>query len=171
MRQSIIVEIREWIIDAWHSLLDYDTRMPPKKHELIQAERDQNRALRLKNDEMRALRAKDRRKEKDQKKEEWAQYLLEQNGLAREEREAQNMKWELQSPDRSQRGGFRRCRYCGGELVPKARSTDSGVGCLILIVGLVLTPFLIGIPIIIAGIYFMLKSEKYVKCRKCGCAG
>jgi len=59
------------------------------------------------------------------------------------------------------------CRHCGGALKKKKEAKSEAAGCLISIIGLALTYFIIGIPILIAGIYLMFKSERFWQCRKC----
>lgn len=56
----------------------------------------------------------------------------------------------------------------GGRLKKIRRATNEGSGCIVLILGLALTPVLIGIPIIFYGVYLMSKVEKYYVCKTCG---
>jgi ribosomal protein L37AE/L43A len=59
------------------------------------------------------------------------------------------------------------CSKCGGGLRKEASAKSEGSGCLIVLVGLVLAPILIGIPIVIYGIHLMSKKEGTWRCRKC----
>ena len=60
------------------------------------------------------------------------------------------------------------CARCGGHLKRGADAKSEGSGCLILVVGLLLTPILIGIPLILYGLHLMSKREGFWRCRKCG---
>ncbi len=60
-----------------------------------------------------------------------------------------------------------RCVHCGGQLVKGKKATNEGAGCLILLVGLLLAPVIIGIPIIIVGLVMMLSKETIWKCQHC----
>lgn len=60
------------------------------------------------------------------------------------------------------------CARCGGALLKTRRAPQEGIGCLLLIVGIVLTPLLIGIPVVVAGIFLMCKTEHFYQCRRCG---
>lgn len=69
-----------------------------------------------------------------------------------------------------------RCSRCGGPMKRKSRSVDCWGGCLVstilILVGLVGSPFLIGIPILAAGALLLViigfKRETYWACRSCG---
>ncbi len=63
---------------------------------------------------------------------------------------------------------WNQCRRCLGLLVLRSESTDNGTGCLVLLVGLLFAPVLIGIPIAIYGIVLMNKSRRYLHCTGCG---
>lgn len=60
------------------------------------------------------------------------------------------------------------CSNCGSPLKKGKEAKSEGTGCLIAILGLVLTPVLIGIPIILYGIHLMGKREGFWRCTKCG---
>lgn len=60
------------------------------------------------------------------------------------------------------------CASCGGALKKGATATSEGSGCLIAIVGLLLVPFLIGIPILLWGLHLAGKREGYWQCKRCG---
>lgn len=72
--------------------------------------------------------------------------------------------------------GAARCTYCAGPLQRKTRSVDCWGGCLVsvvlILVGLLGAPFLIGIPILAAGALLLiivgLKRESYWRCQSCG---
>jgi hypothetical protein len=59
------------------------------------------------------------------------------------------------------------CRHCGGQLKTEAKATSQGTGCLLIVLGLVLTPVLIGIPLVLYGIHLGSKREGLWRCRKC----
>lgn len=72
------------------------------------------------------------------------------------------------APPQKHAGPPDNCSHCGGKLKKGAEAKSEGIGCLILIIGLVLTPILIGIPIIIYGIHLMSKREGFWRCKNCG---
>lgn len=59
------------------------------------------------------------------------------------------------------------CWHCGGKLKKGREGKHSGSGCLIILVGLLLAPLLIGIPIILYGIYLGGKANAFWQCRNC----
>ncbi len=48
------------------------------------------------------------------------------------------------------------------------RATQEGIGCILLLVGLLLTPALIGIPLVLYAIGLMGRLECRMECTKCG---
>ena len=66
------------------------------------------------------------------------------------------------------RGPPHECWHCGGGLRKEREAKHSGSGCLIILVGLLLAPVLIGIPIIIYGLHLGSKAKGFWRCRKCG---
>lgn len=63
-----------------------------------------------------------------------------------------------------------KCHKCGGDMVKKTagdKSTESS-GCLLLILGVVLTPIIIGIPLIIYSLSLMNKKKGLWVCKNCG---
>lgn len=60
------------------------------------------------------------------------------------------------------------CSQCGGHLKKGVDAKSEGTGCLILLVGLLLSPLLLGIPIALYGLNLMTKREGFWRCRKCG---
>jgi hypothetical protein len=62
---------------------------------------------------------------------------------------------------------FDSCRSCGGKLRKTSEAKSEGSGCLILILGIFLTPFIIGIFLIIFGLHLMMKKEGFWYCTKC----
>ena len=72
------------------------------------------------------------------------------------------------SPSQPQyKGPPEECSHCGGKLKKRKEAKFEGAGCIILILGLVLTPFIIGIPILLYGIHLMSKREGFWRCKKC----
>ena len=59
------------------------------------------------------------------------------------------------------------CSLCGGSLKKGTDAKSEGSGCLILLFGLLLSPFLLGIPIALYGLHLMSKREGFWRCRKC----
>ena len=60
------------------------------------------------------------------------------------------------------------CSSCGGPLKAGKEAKSEGSGCLIAVVGLLLAPVLIGIPIVLYGLHVMGKREGFWRCTKCG---
>jgi len=65
------------------------------------------------------------------------------------------------------RGPPRECSHCGGKLRKTHEATNSGSGCIIGILGLCLTPVLVGIPILLYGLHLMGKTRSLWQCKKC----
>ena len=65
-------------------------------------------------------------------------------------------------------GPPKNCRHCGGKIKKGTEAKSEGSGCLVLLVGLVLSPALIGIPIAIYGLFMMNKREGFWRCKSCG---
>lgn len=141
------MKIREGAIASWYAFIDWDNPRSRKKKQAIDAKRIQGKKRRLVRDLER-------------------QVLAQKFQQQREVRNQHHLT-ESQKPAVS----AQRCRHCGGAMVISSRSPQSGVGCLILLVGLILSPVLIGIPIIIAGLVFMSKTENLWKCSRCGAIG
>ena len=59
------------------------------------------------------------------------------------------------------------CRLCGGSLKKEKKATREGSGCIIALIGLLLSPFLIGIFILLYGLNLMSKREALWRCKKC----
>lgn len=60
------------------------------------------------------------------------------------------------------------CPRCGGELSYQVEKTDTGTGCIVILLGVLLAPILIGLVIIFFGIHLMGKTKTYWHCRSCG---
>lgn len=71
------------------------------------------------------------------------------------------------APSPIYRGPPHDCRYCGGHLKAKREVENGGTGCLLVIVGALLTPVLIGIPIIMLGLHLGTKGKGYWECQRC----
>lgn len=72
------------------------------------------------------------------------------------------------SVPRSFKGPPDECLNCGGALKKGAEKPQEPMGCLLAILGLVLTPVLIGIPVLIYAIVLMGKRVAFWKCQRCG---
>lgn len=59
------------------------------------------------------------------------------------------------------------CRHCGGRLAKEREAKHSGSSCLIILVGLLLTPVLIGIPVILYGLHLGSKCDGWWRCKSC----
>lgn len=70
------------------------------------------------------------------------------------------------SPQRF-KGPPHECWYCGGRLAKGKEHGNTGTGCLIVILGLVLSPVLIGIPILLYGVHLSGKAQGHWRCRRC----
>ena len=60
------------------------------------------------------------------------------------------------------------CSICGGVLKKGLDAPDRGSGCIVMILGLLLTPVLIGIPIVLVGVAIAAKREGFWRCKNCG---
>lgn len=145
------------MIAKWHGFLDYDKKLPQRKRDAIRLDREKKKTERLKLDAMRISKAEATAREAKEKAD------IEQK-TRREQREIENRRYELTPPNQRKPA----CPFCGCEMTRKSQSTDSGIGCLILIIGLVFSPFLIGIPLLFVGIHYMSKKRTIVACPKCG---
>lgn len=61
-----------------------------------------------------------------------------------------------------------RCEQCKSFLYWVVEFPEHGTGCLIALVGLLLSPFLIGIPIMIYGYSMTNRSKRHWHCSGCG---
>lgn len=59
------------------------------------------------------------------------------------------------------------CSVCGGPLIAGKEAKNGGSGCAFALIGLVLTPVIIGIPILLYGIHLGTKREGYWQCKNC----
>ena len=148
------LKIRESLIRGWHWVSDYDTKMSDAKAAKTAKARAKSQAERFRTD---AVKTEANRRKLENKEQAWQtriQDLRQQKHLD-----------DTQPEDFS---AINRCPGCGRRMVAQSRKTDSSSGCLILILGLALTPVLIGIPIILVGIHYMGKKEKFWGCSHCG---
>jgi ribosomal protein L37AE/L43A len=60
------------------------------------------------------------------------------------------------------------CPKCLIKMDQGTGSKNKGLGLVILIIGIVLAPIIVGIPVAVFGLYLMFKSDGYWVCRKCG---
>lgn len=60
------------------------------------------------------------------------------------------------------------CARCGGTIRKTSAATSEGSGCLIALVGLLLAPLLIGIPILIWGLSMASRRVGFWECQRCG---
>lgn len=65
------------------------------------------------------------------------------------------------------RGPPHDCRHCGGHLKARREVENGSMGCLLVIIGALLTPVLIGIPIIMLAIHLGTKGKGYWECQRC----
>lgn len=65
------------------------------------------------------------------------------------------------------RGPPHDCRHCGGGLRAENEAESGASGCLVAIVGLLLAPFLLGIPIVLYGLHLMMKRRGLYRCKAC----
>lgn len=65
------------------------------------------------------------------------------------------------------RGPPHDCRYCGGELKKKREVDHGAAGCMLLLIGLLLTPIIIGFLIMLLGLHFGSKGRGFWVCRRC----
>ena len=61
------------------------------------------------------------------------------------------------------------CKQCGRYMHKDSKPENEGMGCLLIVIGLVLCPFIIGIPVLIVGIVQFCKKQGLWVCEKCGC--
>ncbi|MGE0709327.1 MAG: hypothetical protein AB7N76_35045 [Planctomycetota bacterium] len=66
------------------------------------------------------------------------------------------------------RGPPYECRDCGGALKKGSDASAEGIGCIVTILGLVLVPLCLGIPVFLYGLNLILKREGFWRCRNCG---
>lgn len=60
------------------------------------------------------------------------------------------------------------CHHCGERLHLHSRRPSEGTGILVFLVGLLLAPVLIGIPLIVGGIMKMAEKVYWRGCHDCG---
>lgn len=151
-------KFREWLIRVWHGVLDFDTEIPAKKKAAILKRREDARRGRLAEDAAydRATASKRYKNEKTRE-------------LAAADEKQQQI--ERARYDAEMRARQPKCRVCSGLIVIHTRTPQGGMGCLLIVIGLCLSPFLIGIPVAIYGIVLTGKTEKYPACQSCGCSG
>jgi transposase-like protein len=60
------------------------------------------------------------------------------------------------------------CWRCGGRYTLITQTPHKGSGCVVVALGLIFAPVLIGIILIIYGIQMMGETQSYWQCRSCG---
>jgi len=60
------------------------------------------------------------------------------------------------------------CQHCGGEMRKRKEAKSSGMGCLLIVIGILLTPVIIGIPLIVYGAHIGSKRRGLWVCKHCG---
>lgn len=65
------------------------------------------------------------------------------------------------------RGPPHDCRYCGGRVVKKADAEHGTTGCILLVLGIVLAPLIIGFFIILLALHVGTKRKAYWLCTRC----
>lgn len=73
--------------------------------------------------------------------------------------------WQQLSPELQKRYQY---RHCGGQYKLIATRPNEGTGCIIMILGLLFAPIIIGIPILIYGFRMKNKTHSYWQCGDCG---
>lgn len=72
-------------------------------------------------------------------------------------------------PPREPQGASRPCGNCGGSrFTAFDEKKNEGFGCVLLVLGLILAPVLIGIPIVVAALFMMNSTEEWWVCDSCG---
>jgi hypothetical protein len=140
-------KIREGALTVWYSLLDYDRKFPAEKRRIELERRNSNRLARLVSDDKKR-RVKNRQRQVQlRERQQAAELELMPDMNPPHDREQDQGAQIIYAPvHRPQFRGAGICPACGRGMKKGARSTDSGSGCLISIVGLFLTPILCGIP-------------------------
>lgn len=163
--------IREGIISAWFAVLDYDRKIPAWKREKATKDRERAKGERF---------SRDRRREKsrlEKQEENRIRFAKREEARVRSAKATQRIEVlppvergivATQAHYQPMMRGHGLCPACGSRMKKGARASSSGSGCLILIVGLFLTPFLIGIPLILVGLHYMSKRDGFWRCTRCG---
>ena len=64
------------------------------------------------------------------------------------------------------------CQQCNGVMVKKSEAAQTGMGCLLLVIGIILCftgiGALIGIPVILVGLWLGSKKKGWWVCKNCG---
>jgi uncharacterized protein YbaR (Trm112 family) len=60
------------------------------------------------------------------------------------------------------------CPQCKGELVLITEYPERGTGCIVMVLGLILAPFVIGIGLLIWGLIVYGRTRRHWHCRGCG---
>lgn len=61
-----------------------------------------------------------------------------------------------------------RCPQCSGELRLATEHTERGTGVIVILIGILLAPCLLGIPILVYGLVMVNRIKSYRHCRMCG---
>lgn len=61
-----------------------------------------------------------------------------------------------------------RCPQCSGELRFATEHTERGTGTIVILIGLLLAPLCLGIPILVYGLVMVARIKSYWHCRVCG---
>lgn len=131
--------LREWFISAWHIIHDaLNYPIKPKKKTMLALERSAAKQKRL---------ARDAQRVKESQERAATAYVPPAHAPARA--------YALE------------CPHCGATCEMKKEAKNDASGCFLIIVGLLLTPVLIGIPVLIYALIHGSKVARYWRCTRC----
>jgi hypothetical protein len=73
--------------------------------------------------------------------------------------------WDSLPPETRQRFT---CWRCGGRYTQITSQPNKGSGCIVIALGVILAPVLIGVILIIYGLQMMGETQSHWQCRSCG---
>lgn len=73
--------------------------------------------------------------------------------------------WQYVSPEEMKRYT---CWKCGGRYTQIFNQPNRGTGCVVVVLGILFAPILVGIILIIVGVSMMNETTSYWQCRSCG---
>lgn len=75
---------------------------------------------------------------------------------------------QTEAKKRTYKGPPDECSHCGNSLLKEKEAKSEGVGCIVFVLGIALTPVVVGIPILLYGLHLMSKREGFWRCSHCG---